>query len=141
MPACCQARTQVAVLAEMAADGQAARRHHPGDLAAALVTLATAGSRAAALTAGGPAAIIRIQRLLAPPHRPPWPVQDHHLRRGRRPRSPSPATIACLPLIAVACDAAARPWLTPGRPDRPGRTEQSTTPGWLQTGCKGPGRG
>jgi hypothetical protein len=47
----------------------AARRHDPADLAAALVTLASASISTTALTAGGPTAIARIQRLLAPPRR------------------------------------------------------------------------
>jgi Zn-dependent protease with chaperone function len=71
VPLLAQADPQLAALAEMAADDVAARRHPPGDLAAALVTLARARARATAhdraLTAGGPAAIARVQRLLAPP--------------------------------------------------------------------------
>jgi hypothetical protein len=71
VPLLAQAGPQLAVLAEMAADDAAARRHPPGDLASALVTLARAHARApvhdGALTAGGPAAIARVQRLLTPP--------------------------------------------------------------------------
>jgi Zn-dependent protease with chaperone function len=69
VPLLAQADPQLAVLAEMAADDVAARRHPPGDLAGALVTLARARATAhdRALTAGGPAAIARVQRLLAPP--------------------------------------------------------------------------
>jgi len=108
VPLLAQASAELAVLAEMAADDAAARRHDPGDLAAALVILARAGVRAAALTASGPAATARIHRLLAPPR-----------GRGGRPgppgwlpapqRSCSPAAIAFLPVIAVACDVAGRP--------------------------------
>ncbi len=97
VPLLAQASAELAVLAEMAADDAAARRHDPGDLAAALVILARAGVRAAALTASGPAATARIHRLLAPP-RLPAPQ-----------RSCSPAAIAFLPVIAVACDVAGRP--------------------------------
>ena len=95
VPLLAQASAELAVLAEMAADDAAARRHDPGDLAAAL-------------TASGPAATARIHRLLAPPR-----------GRGGRPgppgwlpapqRSCSPAAIAFLPVIAVACDVAGRP--------------------------------
>lgn len=67
IPLLARAPADLAVLAEMTADDAATRRHDPADLAAALVTLASAGIRTTALTAGGPAAIARIQRLLAPP--------------------------------------------------------------------------
>src|SRR5581483_3535026 len=66
VPLFAQAGPELGVLAEMAADA-AARRHGPDHLAKALVILARAGTRPAALAAGGPAAIARIQRLLAPP--------------------------------------------------------------------------
>jgi Zn-dependent protease with chaperone function len=99
VPLLAQAAGQLAVLAEMAADDAAVRRHPAGDLAAALVILAKAGARAAALTAGGPAAIARVQRLLAPP-------------TSGRPARPAaaavalipPALIACLLLLVAACD-------------------------------------
>jgi hypothetical protein len=77
VPLLAEAGTQVAVLAEMAADDQAARRHHPADLAAALVTLATARSRAAVLTAGRPGTSGSPGSPLAPPRwpsRPPSPA-------------------------------------------------------------------
>lgn len=105
VPLLAEAGSQVAMLAEMAADDQAARRHRPGDLAAALDTLAAAGSRAAALTAGGPAAIIRIQRLLTPRPPPAPPVRIARLAAGSAALA-LPAAIACLLLLVAACDAA-----------------------------------
>ena len=102
-----QAGAQLAVLAEMAADDAAARRHDPGELAAALVILARTGARTAALTAGGPATIARIQRLLAPPPSPRRPARTARLAAGAVLLM-LPVTIACLPLIAVACDVAGR---------------------------------
>ena len=103
VPLLAQAAGQLAVLAEMAADDAAVRRHPAGDLAAALVVLAKAGARATVLTsrltAGGPAAIARVQRLLAPP------------TSGRPARLAAaavalipPALIACLLLLVAACD-------------------------------------
>jgi beta-lactamase regulating signal transducer with metallopeptidase domain len=67
LPLLAQAERQLGILAEMAADDAAARRHRRDDLAAALVILAGASPRSAALTAGGPAAMARLQRLLTPP--------------------------------------------------------------------------
>ena len=67
VPLLAQAGAQLAMLAEMAADDAAARRHAPGDLAAALVILARAGAGSTALAAGGPAALARVERLLRPP--------------------------------------------------------------------------
>lgn len=105
VPLFVQAGPELGVLAEMAADDAAARRHGPDHLAKALIVLSRAGTRPPALAAGGPAAIARIQRLLAPPHE----------RRARRARMAAaaglliPAAIACLPLIIAACDATARP--------------------------------
>jgi bla regulator protein blaR1 len=61
IPLLARAAAELAVLAEMTADDDA-RHHNPADLAAALVTLATTGSRTTALTAGDPAAIARIHR-------------------------------------------------------------------------------
>ena len=107
VPLFAQAGEQLAVLAEMAADDAAARRHDPGELAEALVVLARAGARARALTAGGPAAMARIQRLLAPPPRPGRPARIARLAAGAAALM-LPAAIACLPLIAVACDVARR---------------------------------
>lgn len=108
VPLLSQAEAQVATLAEMAADDAAARRHDRGDLAAALVLLATTRSRAATLTAGGPAAIARIQRLLDPPRLPGRPARIARLAAGAAAFT-FPAVIACLPLVAAACDIVARP--------------------------------
>lgn len=105
IPLFAQAGPELGMLAEMAADDAAARRHGRDHLATALVILASAGTRPAALAAGGPAAIARIQRLLAPPQE----------RRGSPARLAAtaglllPAAIACLPLIIAACDATAHP--------------------------------
>jgi Zn-dependent protease with chaperone function len=107
IPLLARAAAELAVLAEMAADDAATRRHHPADLAAALVTLASAGSRATALTAGGPAAIARIQRLLAPPPQPGLPVRTARLAVGAAALA-VPAVIACLPLVIAACDVISR---------------------------------
>ena len=105
VPLLAQAAGQLAVLAEMAADDAATRRHPPDDVAAALITLARARARATVLTAGGPAAIARIQRLLAPP-------QQRQARRARLAATAAlllPAAIAFLPLLIAACDATAHP--------------------------------
>jgi len=99
VPLLAQAAGQLAVLAEMAADDAAVRRHPAGDLAAALVTLARARARATVLTAGGPAAIARIQRLLAPPTSG-RPVRLAAVAAALIP----PALIACLLLLVAACD-------------------------------------
>jgi hypothetical protein len=90
------------VLAEMTADDHAARRNRAADLAAALVTLAGAGSRGTALAAGGPAAIARIQRLLAPPPQPRLPARAVRLAAGAAAFL-IPAAIASLPLVITAC--------------------------------------
>jgi Zn-dependent protease with chaperone function len=102
VPLLAQARAQLAVLAEMAADDAAARRHDPGDLAAALVVLGRARARAGALTAGGPAAIARVQRLLAPPPRPGRPARAAGFAAGAAALMLA-AAVACLSLIAVGC--------------------------------------
>jgi hypothetical protein len=107
VPLLAQAGVEATVLAEMAADDAAARRHDAGDLAAALVILAKAGARAGALTAGGPAALARVQRLLTPPPHPGRPARTARLAAGTAALA-LPAAIACLPLIAVACDVAGR---------------------------------
>jgi len=77
-----------AVLAEMTADDHAARRHGAADLAAALVTLAGAGSRGTALAAGGPAAIAgqgctagRRHRGIPHPSRDRQPPASHRCMR------------------------------------------------------------
>ncbi len=103
VPLLAQAPAQLAVLAEMAADDAAVRGYPADDLAAALVTLARSGARAAALTAGGPAAIARIERLLAPPAARPGRLAAAVLALI------PPALIACLPLLAAACDVSPHP--------------------------------
>jgi hypothetical protein len=100
-----RAGTEVAVLAEMAADDAAARRYDRGDLAAALVVLGTASVRAAALTAGGPAAVARVQRLLAPARPPRRFARIGGLAVGSATLAGA-AVIACLPVLVMACDAA-----------------------------------
>ncbi len=90
-------------LAEMTADDAATRRHAPADLAAALVTLASAGIRTTALTAGGPAASARIQRLLAPPPQPALPVRAARVAASLTAFM-IPAAIASLLLAIAACD-------------------------------------
>jgi len=105
VPLFARAGPELGVLAELAADDAAARRHGRDHLAKALVILARAGTRPAALAAGGPATIARIQRLLAPP-------QQCQARRARLAATAGlllPAAIACLPLIIAACDATAHP--------------------------------
>lgn len=102
VPLISEASAQLALLAEMAADDAAARRHDPCDLAAALVILAKARARAQALTAGGPAAVARIHRLLSPPVRPARPVRAARVAAGIAALV-FPAVIAALPLLLAAC--------------------------------------
>jgi Zn-dependent protease with chaperone function len=102
MPLLARASAELAVLTEMTADDRAARRHSSADLAAALVTLAGAGSRSTALAVGGPAAIARIQRLLGPPPQPALPVRAARLAAGAVAFL-IPAAIASLPLVIAAC--------------------------------------
>jgi Zn-dependent protease with chaperone function len=104
VPLLSQAQPQLAVLAEMAADDAAIRRHRRDDLAAALVALATAGARPATLAASGPEAIVRLQRLLAP-QQPRAGVARLAGIAGLIP----PVVIACLPLIVAACDITSHP--------------------------------
>jgi len=108
VPLLAQAGPQVAVLAELAADDTAVRSHDPASLAAALVVLARAGAQAAALTAGGPAAAARIERLLAPPARLGRPARGARLT-GAAMALALPAVIACLPLLTAACAVVSRP--------------------------------
>jgi Zn-dependent protease with chaperone function len=107
IPLLSRAAAELAALAEMTADDAATRRHHAADLAAALVTLAGAGSRATALTAGGPEAIARVQRLLAPRTQPPLLVRTARLAAAAAAVG-IPAVIACLPLVIAACGVIAR---------------------------------
>jgi bla regulator protein blaR1 len=103
VPLLARSAAELAVLAEMTADDAAARRHDPADLAAALVTLASAGISTTALTAGGPAAIARIQRLLAPPAPPGLPVRAVRLAAGLAALM-IPVVITSAPLAIAACD-------------------------------------
>lgn len=107
IPLLARSSAELAVLAEMTADDHAARRHGAASLAAALVTLACADSRSTALAAGGPAAIARIQRLLAPPPQPGFPARAARLAAGAAAFL-IPAAIAGLPLVIAACGIIAR---------------------------------
>ena len=100
LPLLAQAQGHLGMLTEMAADDAAVRGHRRDDLAAALVLLAGARPRPAALTAGGPAAMVRLERLLTPPdqHRT-WPARLTAIA-GLLP----PAAVACTPLIIAVCD-------------------------------------
>jgi Zn-dependent protease with chaperone function len=100
-----QAQPQLAVLAEMAADDAAIRRHRRDDLAAALVVLATAGARAATLAASGPEAIVRLQRILTTQPQPRIGLARLAAVAGLIP----PVVIACLPLLLAACDMSSHP--------------------------------
>jgi len=104
VPLLSQAPPQLAVLAEMAADGAAARYHRRDDLAAALVVLARTGAQRATLAASGPVAIVRLQRLLAP-QQPHAGVARLVGVAGLIP----PVVIACLPLVVAACDLTSHP--------------------------------
>lgn len=96
------AAAELAVLAEMAADDNAARRHQRGDIASAMVTLAGAAGHRAALAAGGPAAIARVQRLLAPPAPAALPARITRLAIALAVIT-IPAGIATFPLVIAAC--------------------------------------
>ena len=100
-----QAQPQLGVLAEMAADDDAIRHHRRDDLAAALVVLASAGARPAALTAGGPAAVARLHRMLDPPQHP----RTGPARLAAIAGLLLPAAVACLPLVMAACDITTHP--------------------------------
>jgi Zn-dependent protease with chaperone function len=99
-----QAPPQLAVLAEMAADDAAARCHRRDDLAAALVVLARVGVRPATLAAGGPEAIVRLQRILTTQQPRPGLARLAAIA-GLIP----PVVIACLPLLLAACDISSHP--------------------------------
>jgi hypothetical protein len=100
-----QAQPQLAVLAEMAADDAAIRRHRRDDLAAALVGLASAGARPATLAASGPEAVVRLQRILTMQQQPRIGLARLAAIAGLI----LPAVIACLPLLLAACDVSSRP--------------------------------
>ena len=106
VPLLARAPGELATLAEMAADDAAVGRHPADDLAAedlaaALVILAKAGAQATALTAGGPDALARIQRLLAPPAS----GRPARLAAAAAALIP-PVLIAFLLLLVAACDVA-----------------------------------
>lgn len=107
VPLLAQAGSQIAVLAEMAADDAATRGHDPASLAAALVHLARAGARSAALTAGGTAAAARVERLLAPAARAGAPARVARRVSGAAALA-VPLAVACLPLLLAACDVASQ---------------------------------
>jgi Zn-dependent protease with chaperone function len=104
VPLLTQAPSQVALLAEMAADDAAARRHDPDDLAAALVVLARARVRPAMLAAGGLAAEARLRRILGP-QQPRMGLARLAAVTGLIPA----VAIACLPLLLAACDVTSHP--------------------------------
>lgn len=66
VPVFAHARAEVARLVEMVADDAAAARHGRLPVATAMVTVAAGGAPTAALAAGGPSALERVRRLLAP---------------------------------------------------------------------------
>ncbi|MGH3290080.1 MAG: M56 family metallopeptidase [Streptosporangiaceae bacterium] len=105
VPLLAQAEGQLRVLAEMAADDTAVRGHRRDDLAAALVILAGAGPRPAALTAGGPAAMVRLERLLAAPEqRRTWAAGLAAIAALL-----PPTAVACVPLVVSLCDLVTHP--------------------------------
>lgn len=104
VPLLTQAEPQLAALAEMAADDAAVRRHGRDDLAAALVVLARAGARPAALAASGPESLARLQRILATRQPRIGPARLAAIA-GLIP----PVAIACLPLLLAACDVISHP--------------------------------
>ncbi len=66
LPVFAHAREEIARLVEMLADDVAAERHGRLPVAAAMVTIAAGGSPTATLAAGGPGAVERVRRLVAP---------------------------------------------------------------------------
>jgi Zn-dependent protease with chaperone function len=66
LPAVRTAVGEVGLLVEMLADDRAARRHAPEALARALYKVGAAPAPAGGLAAGGPAVLLRAQRLLTP---------------------------------------------------------------------------
>lgn len=104
VPLLAQAPSEVAGLAEMAADDAAARRHGRDNLAAALVVLARAGATPAMLAAGGPEATARLHRILGPQH-PRTGFARLAAVTGLIPA----VVIACLPLVLAACDITSHP--------------------------------
>lgn len=102
VPLLAGAAVEFAVLAEMTADDAATRRHAPADLAAALVTLAGAAAGSTALAAGGPAAVVRIQRLLSRPAPAALPARTARMTACAAAFI-VPAAVTFLPLALAAC--------------------------------------
>jgi Zn-dependent protease with chaperone function len=102
VPLLARAAAEFAVLAEMAADDAAARRHDPADLAAALVTLAAAATNSTALAAAGPGAVARIQRLLTRPEPSAFPARTARMTAGASAFI-LPAAVTFLPLALTVC--------------------------------------
>lgn len=102
VPLIAAAAAEFTVLAEMAADDAAARRHDPADLAAALVTLAGVATHSTALAAAGQGAVARVQRLLARP-----PPSARPARAARMTACAAafivPAAVTILPLALTVC--------------------------------------
>lgn len=90
------AATEVGDLVEVAADDAATRREHRLTLAGALLAVASAGTPAGALGAGGTAAAQRIRRLIDPPRRP-----------SRAQWALTSVTLATVSLLALAAPAVA----------------------------------
>lgn len=70
LPLARHAREQTSVLLEMIADDHALRSHPRDVLATALYKMAASGVPRGAFSAGGPGALLRLQRVLAPGRRP-----------------------------------------------------------------------
>jgi len=70
VPLARHAREQTALLLEMIADDRALRSHSHEALATAMYEMAAARAPKGALAAGGPDALIRLQRVLGPPKTP-----------------------------------------------------------------------
>ncbi|MEU0042779.1 M56 family metallopeptidase [Streptomyces werraensis] len=70
LPLARHAKVQTAVLLEMIADDQALRRQPREVLAAAMCEMAAGSAPAGAMAVGGPSALIRLRRILAPQQRP-----------------------------------------------------------------------
>jgi hypothetical protein len=70
LPLARHAREQTAMLLEMSADDRALRRQSREVLATAMYEMAAAKAPQGAFAVGGPAALARLQRVLAPQRRP-----------------------------------------------------------------------
>ena len=99
VPLFAEVRRQVTMLVEMLADDAAARHHQRHTVAAALLRVAGARAPAAGLAAGGPTAVARVRRMLAPA-RPVSPA-------GRILVAAAVAAAVLLPVAVAAAPAAA----------------------------------